>query len=76
MRLAFFITQNFCVRTQIESYNLYVIDFSISQDNMGRQVRFDERSFKNHKIDLEHCQPKILLCPIYITLPLRCSANI
>lgn len=64
LRLAFFITRNFCVRAQTELYNLCAIDFSISEDNMGRQVCFYKRSSKNHKIDLKHCQPEKLRCPV------------
>jgi len=60
MRLAFFVVHNFCVHAQQELYNLSVSDFEISSDAFGKFVRFDERSSKNHKVDLQHCQPEKL----------------
>ncbi|KAJ7559543.1 hypothetical protein O6H91_04G090100 [Diphasiastrum complanatum] len=57
MRLAFYVCHNFCVRGYVEMYNLMVSDFEIMYDHMGKFVRFHERSSKNHKVDLLHCQP-------------------
>lgn len=69
LRLAFYVSVNFCVRAQQELYNLCDIDFEFSEDRFGRFVRFDERSSKNHKIDLKHCQPEKLRRPVTCYLP-------
>ncbi|KAJ7556854.1 hypothetical protein O6H91_05G101700 [Diphasiastrum complanatum] len=64
MRLAFYICHNFCVRGHSELYNLCISDFEISSDHMGRFVRFDERSSKNHKVDLVYCEPERMRQPV------------
>jgi len=65
LRLVFYVTHNFCVRAQQEMYNLCDFDFQIAEDKLGRYVRFDERSSKNHKIDLKHCQPEKMRRPVF-----------
>ena len=57
------------MRAQQELYNLCDIDFEFSEDRFGRFIRFNERSSKNHKIDLKHCQPKKLRHPVVCYLP-------
>lgn len=69
LRLAFYVSVNFCVRAQQELYNLCDIDFEFFEDRFGRFVPFDERSSKNHKIDLKHCQPEKLRRPVTCYLP-------
>lgn len=64
MRVAFYCTCNFGVRGHSELYSLMDSDFELTSDAFGSYVRFDERSSKNHKLDVLHCQPEKLRLPV------------